>query len=189
MVFAPCLFGCQARGSMSAVIQNVRKEQEFILRLLEHLDVALLEDEDAWIPVHGRSRSISSSECSSSTEETSSNTISTVSVVENAEPCRPSLESVSSHSSTTFSYSSSLASSRGTRSPQLRTQAGKAKGCERVCNVSEAPQSEPTSITTTDIDASKPSILDSEDDKVEHQQQFAPTSAFVQPLILVQEVD
>jgi hypothetical protein len=86
MIFTPCFFRAPAPSKtlsasasalaigtpdgISKVFNEARIEQQFILHLLQYLDVTRLEDEDDWIPTHGKHNSMSSS-CSTSTTESS----------------------------------------------------------------------------------------------------------------------
>lgn len=50
--------------AISAVFDHARKEQKFLLQLLTYLDVTRMEDEDDWMPSHGKNDSLASSGCS-----------------------------------------------------------------------------------------------------------------------------
>lgn len=87
--------------TISKVFNEARIEQQFMLNLLEYLDVTRLEDEDDWIPTHGKHNSLASS-LSSSTSSSVHPWSSAVSHFPDADlegTSRPSLDSTTSTAS------------------------------------------------------------------------------------------
>lgn len=110
--------------TISKVFHEARIEQQFMLNLLECLDVTRLEDEDDWIPTHGKHNSLSSSLSSSASSVFPVNTSPPFYVPEitgSDGDARPSLESTASTVSLA-SHTSFGSTKRKHRSKRFRTQ-------------------------------------------------------------------
>lgn len=111
MIFTPSFFrgppvsktfDASASGThetISKVFNEARIEQQFMLNILEYLDVTRLEDEDDWIPTHGKHNSLASSTTSTNSSSFQAPTSFYNPTDTSTETSRPSLDSTTSTSS------------------------------------------------------------------------------------------
>jgi hypothetical protein len=207
MIFTPTLF--RGSGDVTTVFLNAKIEQQFVLHLLEYLDVSRLQDEDDWVPTHNKTYSGSSATSSSYTSETYTSTsessgIQTPLAGNEADVSRASLDSDSSSApSSAFSYKS-IASSKRIRRPRTQTLVPTAP--PRI-TVSDSTSSLQESLPRNSIDTISSAETDKKSlrrrsrsdsclagknallaEKVE-QQNPSPAPKFIKPRIVIEEAD
>lgn len=131
--------------NISKVFNEARIEQQFMLNLLEFLDVTRLEDEDDWIPTHGKHNSLASSSSSSSasSDYPASSTLSYFPEVGIEGESRPSLES------TTSTFSQSSRPSFGSTKRKNRFHRIRIQTAEPSCEISKSPPGDPVGLSTS----------------------------------------